>query len=67
MLNLFKERVLEVLKAKGISMRELTSNPLIYKKACTLAYKSIPIPWRWFIGKKKVHRFVDMVKNKIVS
>lgn len=67
MLNLFKERVLEVLKAKGISMRELTSNPLIYEKACTLAYKSIPIPWRWFIGKKKVRRFVDMVKNKFVS
>ena len=67
MLSLFKERVLEVLKAKGIHLHELGSNPVIYEKACIIAYKSIPIPWRWFIGKKRVERFVDMIKNKVVS
>lgn len=41
MLKISKEWVQEILKAKDIDMRKLASNPVIYEKACTIAYKAI--------------------------
>lgn len=65
MLNFSKERVLEIL-GKGIEVRELASNPAIIEKAIKILYKSIPIPWRWFVGKKRIKVVLEMVKNKVV-
>jgi len=59
-MRISKDRILDVLKSKGIDMRELMKNPAIQKKACKVVYKAIPIPWRWFIGKKRIRRFVNM-------
>lgn len=59
--------MVEILKAKGIDVHGLVSNPVIYEKVCKIVYKTIPIPWRWFVGKKRVMRFIDMVKDKVAS
>lgn len=55
-----KERILSILKSKGIDMKELASNPVIYERACVIAYKVIPIPWRWFVGRKRARMLVNM-------
>jgi hypothetical protein len=57
---------LEILKAKGTDVHELASNSIVYEKAFKTIYKTIPIPWRWFIGKKRVRQFLDMAKDKVL-
>lgn len=61
------EKVLEILKSKGVDVRELAKNPAACEKAYKMTYKAIPIPWRWFVGKKRVRKFVDMAIIKAVA
>lgn len=66
-MQLSKEKVLEILKSKGVDVRELAKNPAACEKAYKVAYKAIRVPWRWFVGKKRVRKFVDMAVNKAVA
>lgn len=64
---LSKEKVFDILKSKGVDVRELVKNPASLEKAYKVAYNAIPIPWRWFVGKRRVRKFVDMAVNKAVA
>lgn len=52
------EKVASILKAKGIQLADLASEPARLERAIKIAYKAIPIPVRWFIGRDRVRRLV---------
>ncbi len=60
-----KERALEILKAKGIDIRQLASSPGVFERSCALVYKSLPIPLRWFIGKRRVRAIVGSLRSRL--
>jgi len=62
---LSKQRALEILKGKGIDIRQLASNPGVFERSCSLIYKAIPIPLRWFVGKKRVRRVVESLRSRL--
>jgi len=59
-----KEKIQEVLRNHGITL-ESVKNPLILEKASILAYKAVPIPIRWFVGKKRVKKLVLSLAENI--
>jgi len=61
-----KERVQDILKNKGIVLEKIATDQRVYDKACVVAYKAIPIPLRWFVGKKRIRSLVDTIKGNIV-
>lgn len=59
------EQVKAKLKKKGINVKELAVNNLVFEKACNLVYKSIPIPFRWLIGKKSIRNILQKIRDQI--
>lgn len=62
-----KDKIQEILRNKGIVLEKIVSDPRVYEKACNIAYISIPIPLRWFIGKKRVRRIIDATKEHFIG
>jgi len=58
-------RIKSILKEKGIILENIVSNPKQMEKACHTAYKSIPIPMRWIVGKKRVICIVTSIVDNI--
>lgn len=61
-----REKIESVLRSKGVDVATLASNPKNVDRAVGIVHGMIPIPWRWFIGKKRVHGAVMNV-SKLVS
>lgn len=59
------EQVKATLKKKGINVQELAVNNLVFEKACNLVYKSIPVPFRWLIGKNRIRNMIQKVRDQI--
>lgn len=53
-----KEEVLQRLKPLGIEAANLANDPGMLRKAIDKTYKLIPIPWRWFVGRKRIERLL---------
>lgn len=62
-----KEKVQDILKNKGIVIEKIATDSRVYDKACVVAYKAIPIPFRWFVGKKRIINLVDTIKGTITK
>lgn len=60
-----KEKIQEVLKKKGVNLVQIATDPRVFDKACGIIYKSIPIPLRWFVGKKRVRKTMNRLKEQI--
>lgn len=60
-----KEKILETLRSKGINLDKIVIDPKVYDKAFEVAYKSIPIPWRWVVGRKRVGRMMSKLRDQI--
>jgi len=60
-----KDRIQEILKKKGIKVDKITTDPRIFEMACNAAYKAIPIPLRWFVGKKRVRKILEKLREQI--
>jgi hypothetical protein len=58
-----KERMREILTARGLDVAKLASDPRARAKAISLAYKAIPIPWRWFVGQKRLAALIETLAN----
>ena len=48
-----KDKIQEILKNNGVMLEKIVANPRVYEKTCDILYKSMPIPLRWFVGKKR--------------
>jgi len=59
------KKIKEVLKNKGVELANIATNPRVFDKACDIAYKRIPIPLRWFVGKKRVKKMMNKLKEQI--
>lgn len=55
---LSREKVEAALRSKGIDLQRLAGDPAMVERAVGVAYKAIPIPWRWFVGRTLVRRVV---------
>lgn len=53
-----KEELLQKLKPLGFKAAEIAADPATLEKAIQRTYKFIPIPWRWFVGKKRIERLL---------
>jgi hypothetical protein len=53
-----KEKILNVLKSKNVDLNKIANNSEKFDRACHIVYKSIPIPWRWVVGKKRISRYI---------
>lgn len=60
-----REKVESVLRSKGLDVATLASNPANVERAVGIVHGMIPIPWRWFIGKNRVHGAVLNVSQRI--
>ena len=60
-----KDDLKDILKNKGIDLEKIVTDERVYVKACTYVYKTIPIPIRWFVGKKRAQKLVDIVKDQV--
>jgi hypothetical protein len=63
---LSKERLQKILTEKGVAAASLAANPDMFERACGIAYSSIPFPWRWFIGKKRLRKAMGALREQIV-
>lgn len=54
-----------LLKRKGVELAGLASNPERLERAVTTIYRGIPIPLRWFVGRKRLKRLVVAIANKL--
>jgi hypothetical protein len=62
-MRLKPDTVLAVLRARNTSLQELANHPEVFDRACRTVYKSIPLPLRWFVGKKRVRRVVSAARD----
>jgi hypothetical protein len=62
-----KSKVQEILMRKGVALEKIASDPRVYGKACKIAYKSIPFPLRWFVGKKRFNNIVDSLRTMTIK
>ena len=61
------DAIQEILKSKGIDARKIAENQVVYDKAFAIAYKSMPIPLRWFVGKKRVRKLLNLLKERVTD
>lgn len=61
-----KDKLQDILKNKGIVLSKIATDEAVYNKACDYVYKTIPIPLRWFVGKKRARKLVDVVKDQVL-
>jgi hypothetical protein len=57
------EKAKEILKSNGIQLATMAADPQVFNQGCHRVYKTIPISWRWFIGKQRIEK----VLNKLVG
>ncbi len=62
---LTREKVEATLRSKGIDLQKLAGNPVMIERAVGIAYKTIPIPWRWFVGRSRVQRVVVGISDHV--
>jgi hypothetical protein len=62
---LTREKVEATLRAKGIDLQRLAGDPAMVERAVGIAYKAIPIPWRWFVGQSRVRRVVVSISDRV--
>lgn len=60
-----KEKIKEILSSKGITLEGIVKNTQLLEKACNTAYKTIPIPLRWFVGKKRIKGLILSLAENI--
>ena len=60
-----REKIESVLRSRGIDVATLAGNPKNVDRAVSIVHGMIPIPWRWFIGKKRVHGAVLSVSQRV--
>lgn len=58
-----KEEVLQKLKPLGFEAAKIAADPATLEKAIQRTYSLIPIPWRWFVGKKRIERLLTAASN----
>jgi len=58
------ERVKRILGQHGISIADLASNPDKLNLATAIIYGTIPIPVRWFVGRKRVRRTLGVLAGQ---
>lgn len=61
------EKVQEILRSKGVALEKIASDPHVYDKACGIAYKAMPIPLRWFVGKKRMRKLVTLLQENLIK
>lgn len=61
MISMSPEAVAKVLRGRGIDLAKIASDQRLREIAVRMAYSTIPIPWRWVIGPKRVARVIDAV------
>lgn len=59
-----KERIQSILLSKGVDLGKISKDPRVFEGACNMAYKSIPLPWRWLVGKTRVRRVMNVIKER---
>ena len=59
---LSREKVETMLRSKGIDLQKLAA---MIERAVGIAYKTIPIPWRWFVGRSRVQRIVASISDRV--
>ena len=62
---LSREKVEAALRSKGIDLQKLAGDPAMIERAVGVAYKAIPIPWRWFVGRSRVQRVVSSISDRV--
>jgi hypothetical protein len=62
---LSREKVETMLRQKGVDLQKLAGDPAMVERAVGIAYKAIPIPWRWVVGRKRVHRAVSNISARV--
>lgn len=60
-----KDKIQKFLNKKGVNLDKIATDPRVFDRACDIVYKSTPIPWRWFIGKGRVKKMMNKLKEKI--
>ena len=50
---------------EGIDLQKLAGDPAMVERAVGIAYKSTPIPWRWFVGRSRVQRVVTSISDRV--
>ncbi len=60
-----RDKILEVLKNKGVNLNNVATDPRVFERACGVAYNALPIPWRWFVGKKRVRKIISRLREQI--
>ncbi len=60
-----REKIESVLRSKGVNVATLASNPKNVERAVGIVHGMIPIPFRWIVGKKRVHGAVMRVSKRV--
>lgn len=60
-----KEKIQKVLQEQGMNLAEIFAKPHVFDRACNIVYKRIPIPFRWFIGKKRIRKAMNKLKEQL--
>jgi hypothetical protein len=66
-MTLDRERIVALLRARNVDLEELASRPEAFERACKVIYKSIPIPLRWIVRKRRVRAVVGLVRDTYVK
>ena len=53
------------LNKKGNAAKTMLENPQFQSKAGAAAYKALPIPFRWFVGKKRTGSIISSLLGAI--
>jgi hypothetical protein len=53
-----KEELIQKLKPLGFEAAKIAADPATLEKAIQRTYKLIPIPWRWFVGRKRIEKLL---------
>ena len=60
-----REKVEASLRSKGIDLQKLADDPAMIERAVEIAYKSIPVPWRWLVGRSCVRLAVVSISDRV--
>jgi hypothetical protein len=59
------DKAKEILKSNGIHLATMAADPQVFQSACRRVYKTIPIPWRWFIGKQRIEKILSKLAEQV--
>jgi hypothetical protein len=60
-----REKIENLLRSKDIEPAKLASDPKNVERAVNIVHGFIAIPWRWFVGKKRVRGAVMKVSERV--